>query len=107
MTTITAPVSDALADLARTWGDRDSTERAERLSLLVHPSLTGIALADAFADYMSARLALDDFDHGMSEWRDVHEDWGSALFSLCGDVDAALKTLTDGPRRGAGETGTR
>jgi hypothetical protein len=111
MTTTTASKSDALATLARTWGDRDSTERAERLSLLVHPSLTGIELADAFADYRDALLNAAGLETQEICWQDYEPELTGpgrqeqAWLDACGEVDAALRTLTNGPRRGAGETG--
>ena len=107
MTTTTATTSDALADLARTWGDRDSTERAERLSLLVHPSLTGIALAEAWADYVDAVLRQDDLSLDWHDYPDTCACQIDVELLVGGWVDEAFSKLTNGPRRGAGETGTR
>ena len=105
MTTTTASKSDDLATLARTWGDRDSTERAERLSLLVHPSLTGIELAEAWADYVDAVLRQDDLSLDWHDYPDTCACQIDVELLAGGWVDEALKKLTDGPRRGAEGTG--
>jgi hypothetical protein len=108
MTTIATEVSDPLAALARSWSDRDFTERTERLTSLVAgswPDVPQVALMDAFADYLSAVLTADDLEAGMAEWRDFGATWEDAWLNVCGEVDAALKTLVNGPRRGAEGTG--
>ena len=115
MTTTTASKSDALADLARTWGNRNNAQRTERLLSLVHPSwqsVPEVALMARWADYIDACLRLDDLciNCGAADWRDYKDTCATEAdvhLMVGGWVDEALKTLTDGPRRGAGETGTR
>jgi hypothetical protein len=113
MTTATASVSDDLARLAREWDDRDSGERAHRLAFLAHPSLTGTALSDAFMDYRDALLTADGLETGCIHWSDFEPELTcasrqeQAWLDACGEADAALSILVNGPRRGAGKTGTR
>ena len=108
MTTITASVSDALADLARSWGGRDSTERAGRLSSLVHPfweDVPPVALMDAWEDYVDAVLRQDDLSLDWHDYPDTCACQIDVELLVGGWVDEALKTLADGPRRGAERRG--
>jgi hypothetical protein len=109
MTSIATEVSDPLANLARTWSDRDNGERTHTLFSLVPGSWAGVppvALMDAWADFMDALLRLDDLCAGCGEgdWRDYSDTCATESdvhLMVGGWVDEARKKLMNGPRRGA------
>jgi hypothetical protein len=108
MTTTTASKSDALADLARTWGNRNNAQRTERLLSLVHPSwqsVPEVALTNAWEDFMDAVLRLEDLNLDWHDYPDTCACQIDVELLVGGWVDEALKKLTDGPRRGAEGTG--
>lgn len=105
MTTITASVSDSLADLARRWSDTGEAVRELALSEQIHPSWYGHsgAEADAWADYRNAVLNADGLETGEICWQDYEPDLNgpdrqeTAWLDACGQVDGALNVLLRGP----------
>jgi hypothetical protein len=93
---------DGLEKLARTWSDTAEVVREAALAWMVHPSLTGQALAEAWHDYMAALSAADDFRAGLADWRD-YSSWEVARDALRGQVAAAMSQLINGAR----EAGTQ
>jgi len=69
---------DELKALARTWDRTGSEERMDRLCGLVHPSLRGLALDEAWETFVT-ELALLDGVNGEPwaeerDWRDVNDE---------------------------------
>jgi len=106
VTTVTASAADALAELARRWGDTGEAVRELALSALIHPSWSEYpaAAAGAWADYRDALLNADGLETGEICWQQYEPDLNgpdrqeTAWLDACGQVDEALSVLLRGPR---------
>jgi hypothetical protein len=97
---------DGLEKLARAWSGTAEVVRQAALAWLVHPSITGEALADAWADYLAALLTADELEeYGVIQWGEEKpgltdaERYEQAVANARGQVHAAMSRLISGARQ--------